>query len=107
MSPYVFLCILAHTNARTTCLILFVSPPGFSRQAYVLLLLLSLFFLFNDRLEQRDLTNYTTDLHQILTGGSHVGVNFQSGIDFAIGQATLPRHPILGAKSTEIGDAPS
>jgi len=35
---------------------------------------LSVFF-FNDRLEQRDLRNYKTNLHQIFRDGRHVGVN--------------------------------
>jgi len=29
---------------------------------------------FNDRLEQRDLGNYKTELHQIFSGGRHVGI---------------------------------
>jgi len=55
--------------------------------------------LFNDRLEQRDLGHYKTDLHQIFSGGRRVGVDVQSGIGFRIGQRTLPWQPILGAKS--------
>ena len=55
-----------------------------------MLLLLSFLFFFNDRWEQRDLGNYKTDLHQIFRGGSHIGVDVQSGIDFPIGQGTLP-----------------
>ena len=35
-------------------------------RAYVLVLLLSFFFFFNDGLEQRDIRTYQTDLHQIL-----------------------------------------
>jgi len=62
---------------------------------------------FNDRLEQRDLGNYKTDLHQIFTDGRHVGVDVQSGISFRIGQWTLPWQALLGAKSVEIGDMPS
>jgi len=64
-------------------------------------------FPFNDRLEQRDLGNYQTDLHQIFRDGRYVGVNVQSGIGFATGQGTLPRQPILSAKSAEIDDTPS
>jgi len=45
-----------------------------------------LFFFFNDRLEQRDLGNYKTDLHQIFRVGRHVGVDVQSGIGFPIGR---------------------
>ena len=47
----------------------------------MLLLLSFLLFLsfFNDRLEQRDLGNYRTDLHQIFRGGRHVGVDVLSG----------------------------
>jgi len=52
-------------------------------------LLLS-FSLFNDRLEQRDLGNYKTDLHQILRDGRYVGADVQSGIGLPIGQGTLP-----------------
>ena len=63
------------------------------------LLLSFLFFLFNDRLEQRDLGNYMTDLHQIFRGGRHVGVDVQPGIVFPNGQGALPCQPILGAKS--------
>ena len=64
--------------------------------------------LFNDRLEQRDLGNYKTDLHQIFRDGRHVGVDVQSGkIDFPTGQGTLPWQPILGAKLAEMGDTPS
>jgi len=37
-------------------------------------LLLSFLFFFNDRLEQRDLGNYKTDLYQIFRDGRHVGV---------------------------------
>jgi len=79
-------------------------PPGFSRQAYVMPLLLSFLFfllLFSDRLEQRDLGNCKckTDLHQIFRDGRHVRVDVQSGIDFRIGQGTLPWQPILSAKS--------
>ena len=62
-----------------------------------------LLLLFNDRLEQRDLGNYKTDLHRIFRDGRHVGVDVQSGIGFRIGQGTLPWQPILGAKSAEIG----
>jgi len=64
------------------------------------------FFFFNDRLEQRDLRNYKTDLHQIFRDGRYVGVDVQSGIGFRIGQGALPWQPILGAKSAEIGDTP-
>jgi len=75
------------------------------------LLLSFLFFLllllFNDRLEQRDLGNCKTDLHQIFRRGRHVGVDVQSVIGFRIGQGPLPWQPILGAKSAEIGDTPS
>jgi len=62
---------------------------------------------FNDRLEQRDLGNYRTDLHQILGRGRHILVDVQSGIGFQIGQGTLPWQPILGAKSAGIGDMSS
>jgi len=77
-----------------------------------MLLLLSFRFfhhhhLFNDRLEQRDLKNYKTDLHQIFRDGRHVGVDFQFGIGFPTGQGTVSWQPILGAKSTEMGDTPS
>jgi len=51
----------------------------------LLLLLSFLFFLFfNDRLEQRDLGNYKTDLHQIFRDGRHIDVDVQSGIGFRI-----------------------
>jgi len=60
--------------------------------------------VFNDCLEKRDLINYQTDLHQIFKLGRHVAVDVQFGIRFAIGQGTLPRQPILVAKSAEIGD---
>ena len=69
------------------------------------LLLSFLFFLcffLNDRLEQRDLGNYKTDLHQIFRSGRHVAVGVQPGIGFAIGHGRLPWQPILGAKSAEI-----
>ena len=68
---------------------------------------LSSSFFFNDRLEQRDLGNCQTDLHQIFRVGRHVDVNVQSGIGLPTGQGTLPWQPILGAKSAEIGDTPS
>ena len=85
-----------------------VSPPGFSRRAYVMpLLLFSFPILFNDRLEQRDLRNYKTDLHQIFRDGRYVGVDVQSCTGFRIGQGMLPWQPSLGAKSAEIGDTPS
>ena len=66
----------------------------------MLLLLSFLFFLsfFNDRLEQRDLRNYRTDLHQIFRSGRH-GVDVQSGTGFQISQGTLPWQPTLGVKS--------
>jgi len=51
----------------------------------------------NDRLEQTDLGNYKTDLHQIFRDGI-VGVVVQSGTGFWIGQGTLPWQLILGAK---------
>jgi len=54
---------------------LLVSPPGFC-YAYVT----SFIFFFNDRLEQGDLRNYNTDLHQIFRDGRHVGVDVQSGM---------------------------
>jgi len=59
-----------------------------------------LFFLFYiyDHLEQRDLRNYKTNLHQIFRGGRHGGVDIQSKIGFAISQGTLPWQPILGPK---------
>ena len=56
---------------------------------------------------QRDFENDKTDLHQIFRDGRYVGVDVQSGIGFSIGQATLAWRSILGAKSAEIGDAPS
>jgi len=58
-------------------------------------------------LEQRDLVNYKTDLHQIFRGGRYVGTDVQTAIGFVTGQGTLPWQPILGAKSAEIGDIPS
>jgi len=66
-----------------------------------------LFIFFNHRLEQRDLTTYQTDLHQIFMVGRHVAVDVQSCICFTISQGTLPWQPILGAKSGKIGDTPS
>ena len=73
------------------------------------LLLSFLFFLsfFNDRLEQRDLENYKTDLQQIFRFGRHVDADVQLGIGFTIGEGTPPWQPIFGAKSAEIGDTPS
>ena len=58
-------------------------------------------------MEQRDLGNYKTDLHQIFTDGRHVGVDVHSGIGFAIGQGTVPWQQISGTKFAEIGDTPS
>jgi len=84
-----------------------ISPPGFSRQAYVMLLLLSFFFFFNDLLEQRDLGNYTSIFIKFLRDSRHVHVDVQSGNRFSVSQGRLPWQPILGAKSTEIGDTPS
>ena len=63
-------------------------------------------FFFNDRLEQKVLENYKTDLHQIFRDGRHVRVDVQSGIGFLIGQGTLSWQPILGAKSAKIGNTP-
>jgi len=57
----------------------------------MLLLLSFLFFIFNDRLEQRDLGNYETDLHQIFRDGRHVRVDVQSGIGFRTGQGIKGR----------------
>ena len=66
------------------------------------------FFLFNDRLEQRDLRTYQTELHQIFWVGRHLAEAVPFGIGFAIGrQGTLPLQPILGAKSADIGETPS
>ena len=74
--------------------IIIISLPGFSRQAYVMfLLLLSSSSFFNACLEQTDLSNYKTNLHQIIKGGRHVGVDVQSGIGFATGQGTLLWQP--------------
>ena len=84
-----------------------ISPPDFSRQAYVMLLLLSFFFFFNDLLEQRDLGNYTSIFIKFLRDSRHVHVDVQSGNRFSVSQGRLPWQPILGAKSTEIGDTPS
>jgi len=58
-------------------------------------------------LEQTDLGNCKTDLHQIFSDGRHIGVDVQSAIGFRINQGTLPWQTILGAKSAEIGDMPS
>jgi len=59
--------------------LLFISPPGFSGQAYVLLLLLSFFFsFFNDCLEQRGLRNYKPDLQQMFRGGKYLDVDVHS-----------------------------
>jgi len=57
---------------------------AFSRPAYVMPLLLSflsflLLLLFNDRLEQTELGNCKTDLHQIFRDGRYSGVDVQSG----------------------------
>jgi len=60
----------------------------------LLLLLLNQHLLFNDRLEQRDLGNYKTGLHQIFRAGRHVRVDVQYGSGFAIGQATNFRRKI-------------
>ena len=57
------------------------------------------FFLFNDRLEQRNLRIYKTDLRRMFRVGTHVAVDVQSGIGFLTGQGTLPWQPILSAKS--------
>jgi len=57
------------------------------------LLLLSSSSFFNARLEQTDLSNYKTNLHEIIKGGRHVGVDVQSGIGFATGQGTLLWQP--------------
>jgi len=62
----------------------------------------SFIFFFNDRLEQRDLGNYKTDLHQIFRIVGHVGVECSVWYWFSIGQGMLPWQPILGAKSAEI-----
>jgi len=76
-------------------------PPGSATHFYVAYVML---MFFNDCLEQRGLINYQTDLHQIFRLGRHVAVDVQFGIRYAISQGTLPRQPILGAKSAEIGD---
>jgi len=57
--------------------------------------------LFNDPLEQRDLGNYKTNLHQIFRDGRHVGADVQYGIGFPIRQEALPWQPILCAKSAK------
>jgi len=62
---------------------------------------------FSDRLAQRDLINYQSDLDQIFRLGRHVAVDVRFGIGLAIGQGTLPWQTISGAKSAEIGDTPS
>jgi len=69
-----------------------ISLPGFSRQAYVMLLLLSFFFL---RITWSKEISETTRpyLHQIFRGGRYVGVDVQCSIGFATGQ------PILDLKS--------
>ena len=67
----------------------------------------SSFFFFNDRLEQRDLRTYKSDLHQIFRVGRHVGIDVRFGIGFAIAQGTLPQQPILATKSAEIAETPS
>jgi len=75
------------------------SPPGWLQPAGLCYASVTSFiiviFFFNDRLEQRDLRNYKTDLHQIFRDGRHVGVDVQSGIDFVIGQGTSPWQPIF------------
>jgi len=58
-------------------------------------------------LEQRDLRIYQTDLHEIFRVGRYVAEDVRSGIHFVTGQMILPWQPILGTKSTEIGDTPS
>jgi len=65
------------------------------------------FLLFNDRLDERDLRTYQTDLHEIFRIGRCVVVAVQSGIRFTIAERTLPWQPILGTKSAEIGETPS
>jgi len=88
-APWYILSSVENALLMTKLHIVFVSPPGFNRQAYVLLLLLSFFFFFNDRLEQRDPGNYKTDLNLIFRAGRHVGVDIHSGIGFPISQGTL------------------
>jgi len=65
------------------------------------------FLFFNDRLEERDLRTYQTDLHEIFRIGRCVVVAVQSGIRFTIAEGTLPWQPILGTKSAEIGETSS
>ena len=92
---------------ETKSLRIFISPPVFSRQALSYAAVTFFPVLFNDRLEQRELGNCKTDLHQIFTDGGHVGVDVQSGIGLPTGQGTLPWQRILSTKSAEIGDTPS
>jgi len=84
----------------------FISPPGFTRQVYVLLLLLSFFFSFLTTAWSKEISETARPSSPNVQGGRYVGVDVQSGIGFATGQGTLPRQPILGAKSAEIGDTP-
>ena len=72
--------LLARQAASAVRLILYTSVTFF---------LFFLSFFFNDLLEQVDLENYKTDLHQIFRAGRRVGVDVQSGIGFQIGQGML------------------
>jgi len=74
---------------------------SFSFYFFIVSFFIFLFLLFNDRLEQKDLRMYQTDLHQISRVGRHVAVDVQSGIGFAITEGTLPWQPVLGAKSAK------
>jgi len=77
-----------------------LQPAGL---CYAAVTFFPILLLFNDRLEQRDLGNYKTDLHKIFRDGRHVGVDVKSGIGFRIGQGTLPWQPLLDSHSPTDG----
>jgi len=80
--------------ARCIFCTMFISSPGFSRHGLCFASVTFFVFLFNDRLEQRDLGNYKTDLHQIFRVGRHAGVNAQSGIERTLSWQPILRHEI-------------
>jgi len=96
----------AQDNGPFTALI---SPPGVSRQDYVMPLLYFLSYSsFLTIACSKEISETTRLIFTKFSGVvEHVGVDVQSGIGFRIGLGTLSLQPLLSVKSAEIGDTPS